>query len=101
MLADLESTDSLEELQTHIIYANELFETEPEMELAAGNREEQSRLMQRLESWLDRVQEKVNHLAAQHGAASYSISMAGNLAGPSVSLSVTYQVESETNHPGQ
>ncbi|MDJ1431891.1 hypothetical protein [Halostagnicola sp. A-GB9-2] len=96
LLEDLESTNSLEELQAHVMLANAHFEDQPSIELPETTAKASPQIAGDLEQWLERLRERLDDLASAQSAASYSISMSGDLTGPSVSVSVTFQVEPST-----
>ncbi len=93
LLEDLETTDSLAELQAHVMLANAHFEDQPSTELPETTAEASPQIAGDLEQWLERLRERLDELASAQSAASYSVSMSGNLTGPSVSVSVTFQVD--------
>ena len=93
LLADLESTESLAELQAHVLMANAYFEERPSIELPESTAETRPEVADDLEEWLKRLRERLEELARAQSAASYSVSMSGNLTGPSVSVSITFELE--------
>lgn len=94
LLQDLEDVETVEELQSHVLFGNEYFEKQgvDDVRLAEGGG---AKIAVKLERWLSRLRSKMNQIAARNGAETFSISMSGSMTGPSVSVRVTYEVESE------
>lgn len=93
VLEGLENADSLEELQAHVLVANEYFERRPSIALPEAVGDDEPAVVGDLERWLTRLRERAEELASAQDAASFSISLSGNLAGPSISVSVTFQLD--------
>lgn len=100
LIDDLDRTQSVEDVQMHVLVANELFAQEAEVELGQGTfdiddmrlGDEPGRVITRLETWLERLREHLKQVAKGQGAATFTITVGGSLTGPQISVQVTYEV---------
>ncbi|SHG81210.1 hypothetical protein [Halobaculum gomorrense] len=83
----IQNADSIAEVQSHLLLADQLLQTEPEEEFAeigfSGDR------MTLLSEWVDTIRDRMDELCERENVSSYSVSVGGSLTGPSVSVSVT------------
>jgi hypothetical protein len=100
LLDDLKQTQSVEDVQMHILVANEVFTQEADVEFGQGTfdiddmrlRDDSGRLVGRLETWLERLREHLKQVTKRQGAAAFTITVGGSLTGPQISVQVTYEV---------
>lgn len=97
VLEDLENAESLEELQTHVLVATEYFEARPSIDRLEMADDAEPAVVDDLERWLTRLRERTEDLASAQGAASFTISLHGDLTGPSISISVTFQLDASVD----
>jgi hypothetical protein len=92
-----EDIESIEEIQTSVLLVNERL-----AEIRSGDEFETSGvgfdidsnvLAEEVEGWLSDLRSRVDAIAEQNGASSYTVSVSGGLTGGSVGISVTYETQ--------
>lgn len=90
---DIEDADSIEELQSSVLLINEtLSSKEGDVELSALGDGHTSRLDTVVEC-MDAIRSRLDELSDEQNISSYSVSLGGNLTGPSISITVTSEVK--------
>lgn len=92
LLEDIENAETVEELQTHVLFANRLFQQDEGVEFADIKDGGEGKMGQ-LEVWISKVRTKMDRLATEHNATSYTLSISGSITGPSFSMGVTYSTD--------
>ena len=92
LIEDIEQAESIEELQSHVLLANQHLESDEDIQSAGLTA--QSAKLDLLTEWLNVLNERMEELADEHGVTSYSVSLSGSLTGPSISISVTNSFDS-------
>lgn len=95
LISDLEMAESIEDIQTHILFANEWLEQEEDFKLAGQEEDHRNRLIDKLRTWLNKLKDKLDQMAGSQGATTYTISVSGGFPSPSISLEMTYETVTE------
>lgn len=90
---DIQSAETVEELQTHVLIANQHLETSSEIETAGSDHNSQR--VEALTEWMSSIRTRMEELAEGQDVTSYSVTVGGGLTGPSISISVTSSLETE------
>lgn len=86
LLDGLEDTETMAELQAHVIRANETLQ---EFQTAGTDPDGRPEIADSLEAWLGTLREQVERISGD-AAEQYTITVSGGITGPSVSVGVTY-----------
>lgn len=90
---DIQNVETVEELQSHVLLANEHIKESDEIKTATAGSDSQR--IETIAEWMTSIRSRMEELAEEEDITSYSVTVGGSLTGPSISISVTSSLEPE------